>query len=260
MTVSWDRIGAVLGSVSGLPLGLGLQQGITTIRKFGANRDIDTGTVPESIWSGGGLYPWQDTAVSLEVVSDDAADDGLPVGTGARTVTVQGLDENWEPKEETITMNGLTAVNLAGSWLRVFRAWVETAGSAKTNVGTIDIQIQVGGTVLAVIEPTLGQTTMAVYTIPAGVTGFFTEVRSGVLRSSGAPIADIAIFLRGNDQADRAWRIASEFSAGKTARVAVPRPVPEMTDVVCRCLFTSATNIQVVMEFDVIQVDNAEFS
>ncbi len=259
MTVSWDRIGAVLGSVSGLPLGLGLQQGITTVRKFGSNRDIDSGSVPESIWSVGGLYPWQDTAVSLEVVSDDAADDGAPLGTGAQTVTVQGLDENFEPKEETITMNGTTAVNLAGSWLRVFRAWVETAGSVKTNVGTISIQVQGAGAKQAAIEPDLGQTTMAIYTIPAGVTGFFTEVRSGVLRQTGAPIADIGVFLRMNDQDDRAWRIASEFAAGQTARVAVPRPVPEMTDIDCRCLFTSATNIQVVMEFDVILVENGLF-
>ena len=77
--------------------------------KFGKNPDV--GNTEETIWDAGGLYSWQSAAESLEILSSEVAD--AAAGTGARTVTVKGLDSNYELLSETVTLNdGFYAVAL----------------------------------------------------------------------------------------------------------------------------------------------------
>ena len=95
---------------------LGYIRGVTSFRKFGRNNDIDTSTVPEEIWNGGGLRYYPSTAAALNVVSTNAND--TAAGTGARTVRVTGLDANWNEISEIVTLNGLTPVQTVNSYLR----------------------------------------------------------------------------------------------------------------------------------------------
>jgi hypothetical protein len=74
-------------------VGLGQVPGYRRVTAIGNNPDLDTATLPEDIWSGGGQYPWMTGATALEVVSDSAND--AAAGTGARTVTINGLDINY---------------------------------------------------------------------------------------------------------------------------------------------------------------------
>lgn len=92
-------------------------------------------------------YPTPLTAITLEVVSDSANDTAL--GTGARSVTVQGLDINWNEIEQTVPTNGLTPVPLPIDMLRVYRWWVESSGvyataSLGSHDGTITVQTSPG--------------------------------------------------------------------------------------------------------------------
>ena len=53
----------LLNDIVRLPHGLlgasaGIYDGLSVIHKFGYNPDIANGSVPETIWSAGGLYPW----------------------------------------------------------------------------------------------------------------------------------------------------------------------------------------------------------
>lgn len=254
---SWERLGVLYGSIPGLPVAVGLNPSASFVWKFGANRDIDILSVPESVWSGGGLYPWQASAVVLEVISDDPTDDGDPVAAGARTVEVQGLDANWAMQTETLTMNGVGAVAIPGTWLRVLRAKVITAGATGTNAGTILVRIESAGATLAIIEPGLGQTTMAIYTIPLGYTGYLVQVRSGIMRSVPTTVyGTIAVFERDNAIADAAFQMKSENAVGITTVYSAPRPITEKTDIDLRVPYVSADNAQVVAELDIILVDN----
>ena len=121
------------------------------------------------------IYPYLTSPSVLSISSTSGKD--AAAGTGARTVVVQGLDENHVPVEETLTVNGG-----AGSveFFRVFRAFVATSGISGTNEGTISIDqdlTTVAG-IRAVGSPSsygLGQTFMSLYTVPAGYTGYIFD-------------------------------------------------------------------------------------
>jgi len=139
------------------------------IYKFGFNPAI--GTDEETVWDAGGLYSYISTAGSVSVVSSDAADDIS--GTGAQKITIDGLDENWLPKSLEVDMDGTSSTTVASTFIRVFRSFVSQAGSGEVNAG--DITLSIGGTTVAKISADMGQTLMAVYTIPAGFTGYITQ-------------------------------------------------------------------------------------
>ncbi len=145
----------------------------TFIRKFGHNDAV--GTTQETLWGPGGLYPWPTSAEILKVSSSDVDDDGSPVGNGARTIQLFGLDSDYALQNETITLNGTGVVSTANSYLRVYRAVVLTVGSSGWNEGTISIKDNADAVTLLTIEPFKNQTLAAVFTIPVGNTGFITS-------------------------------------------------------------------------------------
>jgi hypothetical protein len=67
----------------------GKVSGTYSINKFGVNPQVDTGTIPEDIWDGGGIYvpPTQDQI--HDIASSSAADVGTLKSTG--TITEQSI-------------------------------------------------------------------------------------------------------------------------------------------------------------------------
>lgn len=74
-------------------IGFAQVPGHRRIAAIGNNPDLDTATLPEDIWTGGGGYPWLTASTALELLSSSAND--TSAGTGARTVTINGLDINY---------------------------------------------------------------------------------------------------------------------------------------------------------------------
>jgi hypothetical protein len=164
-------------TVDDIPFYLAVQQGkvpgYSMVNKFGYNPSIGSGSF-ETIWETGNDYPWQSSAVTVNVVSDDTDDD--VAGTGARTLRIQGLDGSYNLVEETVNMDGTTTVTTTQTFLRVFRMSVETAGSSGNNEGTITVTYTGGSDVAATITAGNGQTLMTLYTIPAGYTGYLLSM------------------------------------------------------------------------------------
>jgi hypothetical protein len=122
---------------------MGKRQGRTTWNKFGFNRDVDTAS-PEIVASFGGAFSIMTTADTLDVVSSSAND--TSAGTGARSVLITGIDENFLYQTEIVTMNGVTPVTTTNNWLGVNRAVILSSGSLTYNDGNITID-DTGGTV-----------------------------------------------------------------------------------------------------------------
>jgi len=191
-------------TVDDIPFYLAVQQGkvpgYTMINKFGYNPSIGSGAF-ETIWETGGDYPWQSTAVTVDVVSDDTNDD--VAGTGARTLRIQGLDGSYNLAEETVDMDGTTTVTTTQTFLRVFRMSVETAGSSGNNEGTITVTYTGGSDVAATVTAGNGQTLMAVYTIPAGYTGYLLSMN---ISSGKDQEMDFKFIQRDNGVANAAFQ------------------------------------------------------
>jgi hypothetical protein len=177
--VSCNNVNPITGgsTVDDIPFYLAVQQGkvpgYSMVNKFGYNSSIGSGAF-ETIWETGNDYPWQSSAVTVDVVSDDTNDD--VAGTGARTLRIQGLDGSYNLAEETVDMDGTTTVTTTQTFLRVFRMSVETAGTSGNNEGTITVTYTGGSDVAATITEGNGQTLMTLYTIPAGYTGYLLSM------------------------------------------------------------------------------------
>ena len=79
----------VMGLDFGVKVSLGLVPHYKINTKFGRNIDIDTSTVPEDIWGGGGNYPGFNATANqnIDARSSDVDDQGLLVSSGTATET-----------------------------------------------------------------------------------------------------------------------------------------------------------------------------
>lgn len=141
------------------------------VQKFGRTPDIDAAGGNEEVWDGESAYTYITAAAAMKISSTDAKD--TSAGVGARTVRVFGLDTNWQEVSQDVTMNGVTGVSIPTSLIRVYRAYILTVGSEEDNagdiwIGTGTITDGVPAVKHAGIKAGMGQTLMAVYTVPNG--------------------------------------------------------------------------------------------
>ena len=147
----------------------GLIPGSSAVNVFGYQASV--GTVPQTVWDVDTDYTFPNTAGKLTLVSTSASDN-----TSAK-VTIYGLDANWAPLVEQVTLNGTTNVTTAGTFLRINQMIMTAPGTAQiSNVGTITAKINGNGTIYAQINPAIGKTQMAVYSVAAGSTFYLTQV------------------------------------------------------------------------------------
>ena len=184
--------------------------GYAKVSKFGRNPGVKSADY-ESIWDGTNLYPWPTAAETLNVVSTDA--DDTSAGTGARTVEIEGLNSSWAVITETVSMNGTTNVTTTNSFLRVYRARVVTAGSSGVNEGTITMTNTTSSNVIGQISVDnsgFGQTLMAIYTIPAGKTGYLISINGS---SSKDNEHSFRLLARDNTVSNAAWNTKEFLNA-----------------------------------------------
>ncbi len=255
--------------IRALDIARGRVAGQSWVNKFGRNSAV--GGTAEVIWTAGGDYTGFLLAGSqLENLSsdiDDAAGD-----TGARSITLEGLDDNLNFQTETIVTNGTSAVASAElDWFRVNRAFVATTGtrSATTptttggNEGVITVRVEGGGAVVAVIEQEVGQTEMAVFTVPAGFTAYVRRIIVSVSATINRTANVIFWQRQGADETSApfsARRMADRFedvSGEETQPVDFSVIFPEKTDVWWSAVLSgSGADAAVVVDFEMLLVQN----
>lgn len=210
--------------------------GISTYRKFGINRDVDTAAV-EDVWATGGTLSYSTTARTQSVVSTSLLD--TAAGTGARTVVIIGLNSSYVETSETVTLNGIVAVNTVNSYLRILRAYVATAGSGESNAGTITVTANIDLTTQATIAIGTNQAQKSHFTVPAGKSAYIRRFTASVGKASGTDVnAEIEIQFR---ELNSVWRPIDSYelnSAGNGLIILdfmAPPVCPEKTDIRVRC-------------------------
>lgn len=85
----------------------------------------------------------------------------------------------------TVTLNGTTPVPFPSQAFRINSALIMSAGSSKTNAGTLTIRDAGGGTTRAIIAPGIGITQQSIFTVPAGFTLSIDSHLGCINRSTG---------------------------------------------------------------------------
>lgn len=119
---------------------------------FGVNPVV--GTTYETLWDYGGLYSYPSSALSLSAVSSSASD--------TMGLLISGLDANYWPISEVVTLNGTTSVSTSKAFLRVNSAVILSG----ENAGNITITND--STVVGYISIGKGLTQACNYTVPVG--------------------------------------------------------------------------------------------
>jgi len=216
--------------------------GHSSVHKFGAVPEMSNGTTG-TIWDvDDTLYPWSAFATAGTLTVDRASE-----SDAGKTITVVGLDSNYEEITENVTLTAATGNATTQSFIRVYRAYMHN-GSA-TNVGNINIKK--GATTVARITAGKGQTLMAVYTVPAGYTGYLTQ---GVMtiESGGDATGDMFVRYAG----ETAFRIGHTFEVASSEyhyAFTIPQRIPAKSDIDIRANVRT-NNSRATAAFDIILI------
>jgi hypothetical protein len=223
-----------------LNVSMGKVRGASFIHKFGAVPALSQNTTG-TIWDKNDtVYPWSafDTAGIITAAIANASDAG-------KVVTVIGLDNDFNEVSETFTLSSTATVSGTVQFRRVFRAYISTGTN---NVG--DITFTKNGSDVLRITATKGQTLMAIYTIPAGKTGYLYK---GVSTSQAGADGTGSMFIRYFGQT--AFRIGHSFEVSSGGEYdyefSFPIRIPEKSDIDVR-MTTRSNNGRYTAAFDIL--------
>lgn len=224
-TINWPV------GVLGFEIASGSAGSTLHIQKFGRNTDVDATGVygpwrcAELPAAAPDLYPWDvvNGGGAIYVSSSSAGD-----GSGF-ALSVSGLNDNWELETVQVDMDGTTPVLLTNSttavWKRIFRAeYKDTDGGGSLgtlNTGAIYLTVGLDHTagvpntpanIVGCIPALIGQTEMAIYTIPEGYTGYLTQLCAGINRATSASV-DVSLRVRKNDPDDKTGLVLKQTIA-----------------------------------------------
>jgi hypothetical protein len=231
----------------------GLFEGYSIVQKFGRNGDIDTATVPEDIWNGGGAYAGFPTGApeEFQVFSSSASDTGVLTFTYLPTTTSTAY------LTATVTLNGTTPVNTGVTGYRMHTAQYNTGASTTFNVGTITIRHRTTtANIFCVMPIGRSQTNVAAYTVPFGYTAYIKRLFCRVIGATTGTV-DGALWIRGTGMSPRLRRPFTSATADAFEELPYGGiAVSAQSDIQVRISSSSANNLDVIAGYDIILIKN----
>jgi len=195
---------------------------------------VENFATPSTIWNVGGMYPWSAWTGGTQVLymNSTSASDTL-------SVLLNGLDANYNPISKIVQLNGTTFVNSGTTqFSRLNSAYIIDSGAM--NVGQINIRTASStGSIVGRINPSIGQTSMSIYTIPAGYTGFSMFGDFSVNKNEGAELNARWRFFGGGFITVYAIEL---YQQAYSAMPPVPGAIPEKTDIDNVAAYVSTPN------------------
>jgi len=230
--------------------------GYSVVNKFGANSNVDAGAT-EEIWDGNRVYVFPTTAsiTHIRTEADTAAMDGM-------VVEIQGLDTNYDLVVQNATIDAgtstATEVELGTPLRRVYRMKV-LSSVVTTNAIWVGATGMSAATANGIIQAGNNQTLMAIYTVPAGKTGYMTQWRATVNPATGKDPTSMPIKMWARDNANNYAKQLKDIQGLIVGTLRVPYEpyykFTEKTDI----YFTASPvgkAADVSVGFDLILVDN----
>lgn len=161
----------------------------------GHNPDVDNSGSMEDVWEGGGLLVYQ-TVAELQNISSTDPDDTAG-GTGARTLFVQCLNENFTLVQEIVSLNGTTIVQTVNKCIRNRFVAVFTSGSSGFNEGIITLTSAVTGLLQVEMDEEEAFDKNSHFTVQAGHSAIIKKIMFSTTKSGGqSPIVEFKGKLR----------------------------------------------------------------
>ncbi len=247
--------------------------------------DIDTNTVPEIVWTNGGVYDLPDGPEILGVVSSSNNDnpDG-PAGVGASSVKITGLDENYNEVSTFVVLQGTSTVNTSPQkFARVNKVEVHkinaSAADAASTTGIVGrgsnegvISVFNSNSFLGVIPAGKGVSQSTLYTVPAGNTAYLTRLGVDVTNPGNSGYINMSIKQRApyiDPTDDHDYLLDNRVRLTETVDVMstslhkeyeknykVPLRFEQGTDIWVSVDVASIDNIGVAADYTLIQVSN----
>ena len=194
--------------------------------KFGYNAAV--GTDEETVWSQGGIYSSLSSASVLKVSSSNDSD--------TSTLTIEGLDANYDEISESVTITGQTAVNTSNSFLRVNRMFVtadEPTGDIYAGTGTVSSGVPANK--YGKIDAGENQTLQSVYSVPRNHTAYIFNMTI----SSGTTAANKFATARFVLRTQTVTTLHNNFAQYV---LGVPIAMPAKSDIEMRALVSSGSD------------------
>ena len=222
-----------------------------SIHKFGNNPSISntvSTTSPETIWDGSSEYVFPpNVGTGIQIKSSEGSD--------SQEFIVQGLDENFKDQSWTGNLNGVSDVNIEGSWSRVFRSFNNDSTPISGN-----INIHASGDAATSYAQVLAgndQTLMALYTVPSDCTGYLVGYHSTAYNPSSASEINYTIQLKTREYG-KVFRVQEIFSVNTSNGISQNLPFPNRlepkTDILFNVVSANGNNGAVNADFDVALV------
>jgi len=210
--------------------------GHQTLSLFGYQSAVGNTKIP--VWENATTYTYITSASTLTLASSSASDDTLA------NILINGLDANFKPISETLTLNGVTGVTTINSYFRVNNLLMVSPGTGQTtNVGTITLKQS--SNIVAQINAGIGKSQSTIYTVPAGYSFYldFAEVNTSNSYTS-SNIVTYSVQAINNNTGVKLQVLQQPFVSIYTAnRSSDPYFYSEKTDVQWQLVTSTATTI-----------------
>jgi hypothetical protein len=232
--------------------------GHSIVHVFGHNPDIDTSE--ETVWPTGGLLGHPASPTIMKISSSSAND--TAAGTGARTVYILGINSTGGYVEETVTLNGQTAVNTVHAYDAIQNMTVMSVGSGGVNAGTIYAGT---GTVTDGV-PAVKYSAMGIgdnlalvghWTCPTGYTGYITYGSISCGDTAGNQYITGRLKLRGADGIVRTAAISTVARGSATYEFSFPVKI-NPTECITATAIGSGSNNDVSSYFQIVLIKDAD--
>jgi hypothetical protein len=254
----------VTDAENGLAIAKGEVGGTSFIHKFGNAPDFDIADGLVTIWDGANdaiNTPMQYVySATNDIDSISSSDNG-----DTQDIEIIGLDINYNEVTQTVTLTGQTTATLSTPLLRVFRminrGSTSTSGFVYCYINGATVVSGVPSTasdVRAVINNGNNQTSMAVYTIPAGKTGYMRDWYASTSGARKTSVHVIHLDARPFGEVFQLKHVTSLIAAGtssKQHRYEEPEIFLEKTDIEMQGS-TDEDVASVAAGFDIVLVDN----
>jgi len=198
-----------------------------SVHKFGFNPQIND--VEETIWQQGGIYVYPTSAVAMTVTSASGATD-----SGVQIV-VEGLNENWDRADETVTLNASGTATTTTTFIRINRTYTVGATAAAGQVTTSNNSVNYA------IQTALDQQTLqCVYSVPRGYACFLVQNDISVHTENTTKYGETRLMAR---QFGSVFRTQDKHTVGNhmgPIEYKIPKRYPAKTDLEVRAVASSS--------------------